>query len=67
MFYLEPLHTCTLEGKNKYGASLYVGSFQKKYFQEDQIKADEMGGACNIHPRDKKCIKIWQENSKGRD
>jgi hypothetical protein len=28
------------------------------YYYGDQIKEDEMGGACNTHGRDEKCIQI---------
>jgi len=27
-----------------------------KYYQNDQIKEDEVGGAYNVHARDEKCV-----------
>jgi len=28
-----------------------------RYYKGDQIKQDEMGGACSMHGKDEKCIK----------
>jgi hypothetical protein len=37
-----------------------------EYYSGDEVKEDKMGGACNTHGINEKCINVWSENVKGR-
>jgi hypothetical protein len=46
---------------------LFVVFTKNKNYQVEQIKEDEVVGACSMHGKDQKCTKFLSEDLKGRD